>query len=356
MQRAIIRTTVLAIALLAMASLAAAAVPQLINYQGRLTDSLGNPVPDRQYLIKFKIYGSATGDDSLWSSGYQEVQVTTGLFCYQLGSAVPLPSNLFEDTIRWLGIKVSADPELTPRTRLKSVPYAYHALRADTAKSGGGWKQAGDTVCLIDNTDLVGVGTCSPTGKLHAKTSGGKAVVGASSGDYIYKYGGSFSAFDTGNYNFGVYTVSGCPGLGGQPAAVANIALYAVDMSGCAGYSLPSGNWAGYFRGDVKVTGSISSGVDFDTTFNISQGEAKTITHGLGGNAEKYVVFVDGISSSGGIHQANFGTTKVATGYIGLEWFGLDNTQISVERGSVDNSTSPTKDWNQVRIRIIKNQ
>ena len=35
---------------------ALAAVPQLINYQGLLSDGAGLPVPDGSYLINFKIY------------------------------------------------------------------------------------------------------------------------------------------------------------------------------------------------------------------------------------------------------------------------------------------------------------
>jgi len=111
-----------------------AEVPQLINYQGSLTDAGGNPVSDGTYSIKFKIYGSAAGVDSIWFTPFQPVDVTDGMFIYQLGSAVPLPDDLFSlDTIRYLGITVGLDPEISPRTRLVSTPYAYHALRSDTA-------------------------------------------------------------------------------------------------------------------------------------------------------------------------------------------------------------------------------
>lgn len=111
-----------------------AEVPQLINYQGRLTDSSDVPVADGPYQIKFKIYGSAAGDDSLWWSGFQSIQVTNGLFSYQLGSTAPLPDNLFStDTTRYLGITAGVDPEITPRTKITSMPYTYQALRADSA-------------------------------------------------------------------------------------------------------------------------------------------------------------------------------------------------------------------------------
>jgi hypothetical protein len=35
-------------------------VPHLISYQGRLTDADGNPVPDGEYLITFRIWSDPT--------------------------------------------------------------------------------------------------------------------------------------------------------------------------------------------------------------------------------------------------------------------------------------------------------
>ncbi len=117
-------------------------VPRSINYQGQLSNSEGNPVADGGYLVKFKIYGSASGDDSLWSSGFQTVEVKNGLFNYMLGFAETLPDEISAaDSNRYLGITIESDEEIVPRTKLVSVPYAYQALHADTAeysKSGTG--------------------------------------------------------------------------------------------------------------------------------------------------------------------------------------------------------------------------
>ena len=129
-----------------------AAVPQQINYQGRLLDTGGNPVADGAQLVKFIIYDQPAGGTELWNSGFQNVMTENGLFNYSLGSNVPLPDNLFSDTSCYLGITIGVDPELSPRTRLESTPYAYHALRADTASyasiSTGGTQvfDAGDVV------------------------------------------------------------------------------------------------------------------------------------------------------------------------------------------------------------------
>ncbi|MCH9032452.1 MAG: hypothetical protein IIB00_09365, partial [candidate division Zixibacteria bacterium] len=112
---------------------AQSAVPQLINYQGILTDAVGDPVADDTYMVKFIIWDASAAGNDKWNSGFQNITTVDGLFEYILGSDVALPDDIFEDTIRYLGITVGADAEIMPRTRLVSAGYAYHALRADTA-------------------------------------------------------------------------------------------------------------------------------------------------------------------------------------------------------------------------------
>ena len=151
-----------------------AEIPHMINYQGMLTESDGTtPVQDDQYNLRFKIYGSLSGNDSLWWENHTNVDVTNGLFNVILGgtSSLDLPF----DTDYWLGITVGTDPELSPRIRLTSVGYAYRALVADSAEvagSGGdgensGWLDIGTVVRLQNNMDSVGIGTALPAEKLH---------------------------------------------------------------------------------------------------------------------------------------------------------------------------------------------
>jgi len=149
-------------------------IPKLINYQGMLTGSDGKtPVPNGNYSLTFKIYGSLAGADSLWREYHPNVPVTNGLFSIILGSITTL--NLAFNTDYWLGIKVGNDPELSPRIRLTSVGYAYRASVADSAvaspppSTGGGWTDDGTNVRLTTSTDKVGIGTSSPEtySKLH---------------------------------------------------------------------------------------------------------------------------------------------------------------------------------------------
>ncbi len=111
-----------------------AEVPQVINYQGRLTDDVGTPITG-DLQITFKIYYIIdVGGAQTWTEVHPSVTVTDGLFNVFLGSYVTLPDNCFsDDTTSMLGITIGNDPEIIPRTRLITVPYAYQALRADTA-------------------------------------------------------------------------------------------------------------------------------------------------------------------------------------------------------------------------------
>jgi len=113
-----------------------AEIPQTIYYQGRLTYSSGKSVPDGRYRVQFRIWTTSEGPGfTLWDSGLRDIDVSDGLFGYQLGSAVPLPPHLFSaDTSRWLGIQIEGDPEMTPRIKMASTAFAYHSLTSDTAE------------------------------------------------------------------------------------------------------------------------------------------------------------------------------------------------------------------------------
>jgi hypothetical protein len=150
------------------ASIVLAEVPQLINYQGVLVDNDGIPVSSGDYQFNFKIYDTPTGGAHIWTSGFQIVTIEDGVYTYLLGSNAQLPHDLFAtDTIRWLGVTVGGDPEIDPRFRLTTTPYAYHALRADSAVIGGGWIDAGGVVKLADPNDDIGVATDFPQAKFH---------------------------------------------------------------------------------------------------------------------------------------------------------------------------------------------
>jgi len=107
-----------------------ATVPQLINYQGYLTDAVGNPINGNR-TIQFKIYNSATEGTTLWSET-QNVSITEGFFSVLLGSVKPIQPPIFNNSETYLELKVGDDPAMSPRKRLVSVGYALHASNADS--------------------------------------------------------------------------------------------------------------------------------------------------------------------------------------------------------------------------------
>lgn len=112
-----------------------AAAPNLLNYQGRLTTPGGAPVVDNTYAVTFSIYSVPSAGSALWTET-QPVTTVGGIFSAVLGSTIPFAEGLFSDSTRYLGIKVGADPEISPRTRLISVPFALRVATVDGAAGG----------------------------------------------------------------------------------------------------------------------------------------------------------------------------------------------------------------------------
>ena len=64
-------------------------IPQMMTYQGRLTDATGVPVPDGEYSITFKLYTQPSGGNPFWSET-QKVTTRDGMFSVLLGSVTPI--------------------------------------------------------------------------------------------------------------------------------------------------------------------------------------------------------------------------------------------------------------------------
>lgn len=158
------KRAVVVVATFIMAVTAMAEVPQVINFQGYLTATDGTPY-DGAKLLKFIIWddpvASAPANEK-WNSTFQSVTVTNGLFEIQLGAPPmpPLPDDLFSnDTTRFLGIQVDVDPELSPRTKMTSVAYAYQSLRSDSAgyAATSGYTSDADLLDGLNSTDFASV-------------------------------------------------------------------------------------------------------------------------------------------------------------------------------------------------------
>jgi hypothetical protein len=117
------RKIIFCILFLSLSTLVWADVPKTINYQARLTDLGGNPLLDGTYAITIRLYDSATATVPLWTE-VEDAQTKNGYFSVALGSITVFPVGVDFNNPYWIGIKVGADSEMTPRQPLKSVPYA----------------------------------------------------------------------------------------------------------------------------------------------------------------------------------------------------------------------------------------
>ena len=102
-----------------------AQVPSLFNFQGRLTDPLGNPLTGSKTVI-FRVYDASAGGALLWSETQAAVAVFNGLLNVQLGSVTPLTQAAFSGATTYLEITVDG-VTLSPRERMAAVPYALNA-------------------------------------------------------------------------------------------------------------------------------------------------------------------------------------------------------------------------------------
>jgi len=147
-------------------------VPQVMNYQGRLTDLGGNPVADGSYSIIFSIYDAATAGNSKWTET-QSITTSDGLFAVLLGTVNPIIDTVFNGTTRYLSLEVAGDPELIPRTALVTVPYAQRVSTVDGASVGNitsklsigpGHTLSGDSAGIGGGYNNVASGTGSSVG------------------------------------------------------------------------------------------------------------------------------------------------------------------------------------------------
>ena len=125
-------------------------IPNIINYQGKLTDNLGNPVPAGPYQVTFKIWDSPTSPNDanyIWGCSLPVHVVTNGMFNVLLTDGVKIGNpkinqilQAFEGDQRFLGLTITRTPdgdvpqtEISPRQRLVSAPFAIHTYNASFA-------------------------------------------------------------------------------------------------------------------------------------------------------------------------------------------------------------------------------
>jgi len=157
---------------------AGADVPEVMSFQGILTDANGVPLTGT-YSVEFSIYNAPTNGSRHWSET-QSVDANEGYFDVLLGSVNAITADAFSHSTsnRYLGIKIGSDAEMEPRQRIGSVAYAYAA------------QNLGPGVVNVDPNGDVGVGTSSPG-----------IVDGANQYLTVSTYGGNTAALELRGFN-----------------------------------------------------------------------------------------------------------------------------------------------------------
>ncbi len=127
----------------AVTSLLCANAPNLLPFQGHLTDAQGAPVADGSRLVHFQIYDTPVGGRLLWVGETHRLSVNDGLVNVVLGSKTSLAKIDFSET-RYLEITIdadrneildAADPPLLPRQLIVPGLFAHQSRNSQTLDS-----------------------------------------------------------------------------------------------------------------------------------------------------------------------------------------------------------------------------
>ena len=130
----------------------AAVMNDIVPIQGRLTDASGNPVSDGSYTIIASIYDVSVGGVARCFDS-DSVTTTNGLFNMNMDFCTA--SDINGDKL-YLGIKVGADAEMTPRQEINAVPYAWNVRPGAILKGANSYLFVpGSAFVRENNTDTT---------------------------------------------------------------------------------------------------------------------------------------------------------------------------------------------------------
>jgi hypothetical protein len=123
-----VRSSLLVACCLSLVTVAWAAIPRTIHYQGKLTEPDGTPITGT-HAVTFRLYDSLTGGTKLWEEQH-ELQLApddNGIFSIILGSQTAFSSTIDFNNPLWLSIEIDGGGEFSPRLPLAAVSYAINA-------------------------------------------------------------------------------------------------------------------------------------------------------------------------------------------------------------------------------------
>ena len=318
--------------------------PDSLSFQGRLTDTAGDPVGDGNYSLVFSMYKGST---KVWEQTHASVPVSNGVFSVILSGSVtwPLDTVAFNEPID-LGIKVGADVEMAPRTPLTSAAYALgmrgmYAVWADdgankapnliggapnnqvangvvgaTISGGGGWDGPnGVPDSVLGDWGTVSGGRGNVAGD-HDATVGGGADNRAA--DFYSTVGGGSGNRATG----GFATIGGGEG-----------------NSAAGGWAVTVGGDENSARGDYAVVGggknndaNASSSSVLGGVENVANGVGGSIGGGFGNRAQGNYSTVPGGEANRALKSFTFAAGRKAHAshngsFVWADSTGLDGTK-----------------------------
>lgn len=184
---------------------AAAGVPQLLSYQGRLTDTSGNPLggTGTVYCFRYGIYDAPSGGSRVWPAGAASstnstTTVTDGIFNDTIGRMDSLTYDFVSTSTLYLNVDVNTTTStcggtwesLSPRQQIVASGFALNsqsvygsAIRVATSTKvqigTGAGVSSGQTMLSLDNksaSETIGT-SCTDNGSMWYNSALTKALV-----------------------------------------------------------------------------------------------------------------------------------------------------------------------------------
>jgi hypothetical protein len=319
-----------------------------INYQGRLTDASGAPLPDGQYRIEFTLWDSITGGTPIWgpytldgTNGTGKgplADLVGGRFNVIIGSQDASARSLTDALAAqsaYLQIKVNDEPPISPRQIILPAP---RALRADIipnvtptatgADITGDLNVSGTTKLIGD----VGIGTSTIDASLHVKDANEAQILVESTGANST----GMRAKNTQTEWFAGLDPAGTWTLFETSDGPQNPSL-TVTRGGNVGIGVPTPPAALSVNGDIVTSGNIQA-----SSFN-GEGQPYVVTLGTKDNTTNWhVVEVPGSTIQQYIGDADGGSIKLLLRVNSTDEVRIINYDFYIEQPSpVSSNVSP---------------
>jgi hypothetical protein len=182
-----------------------------------LTNSSGTPITAATSVV-FAIYSAASGGTALWTETISSLTPDAqGVFTQELGLSTALPAGLFAGAKRYLGIKVGADAEMTPRQIISSGPYAISTTNIpDNSVTSA--KVSNGSLTNVDILDEPGIAQAKSTSSVTVANTGVTSIISRQittpGAGYVVAYGfgyasvGSSTGTTMGNVIVGIDTLA----------------------------------------------------------------------------------------------------------------------------------------------------